>query len=376
MKKFMFLAATAALALSSCSNEEALEQPQAVAENDGAVNFSAYTARQTRAEIHDVAQLALTGFGVFAYAQETQGFDAFMTSTVTPNFMYNQQVVSMNSGVDWTYAPTKFYSNNPGAKHSFFAYAPYIATTAFGTTGNPSLVFNTMYQGPALKYTFSTTGVDILCAPAFIDKEKPAFANIDTEVQYDGNPGKMSFAFKHALSKLSFNIQTWVDEQTDAAACGTATTPVPSSETTITVKSIKLIGNFATTGILRLRDGKWDTSAAETQSVEIVNTPYVMAATGIEEVPAAWQNLLFIPADGAEVFKIQIVYDVTTTDTGDSKNSSTITNTITSEQAFPLAQNTAYQYHLNLGLETVRFDATVTDWEDGDIEEVALPENN
>ena len=84
-------------------------------------------------------------------------------------------------------------------------------------------------------------------------------------------------------------------------------------------------------------------------------------------------------------FYIQITYDVITVDPTNPKNNSTVTNVVKTTDLNAVAENSdagtyileqgkAYNFHLNIGLTTVKFDAEVEDW-DVITNEVALPEN-
>jgi hypothetical protein len=61
--------------------------------------------------------------------------------------------------------------------------------------------------------------------------------------------------------------------------------------------------------------------------------------------------------------KIEVTYDVITTDGALSGSTSTITNKITSEEfSFEFGQGKAYNFCLHLGMTSVKFDAVVSDW--------------
>ena len=84
-------------------------------------------------------------------------------------------------------------------------------------------------------------------------------------------------------------------------------------------------------------------------------------------------------------FYIQITYDVITVDPTNPKNNSTVTNVVkttdsnavaenATDGTYTLEQGKAYNFHLNIGMTTVKFDAEVEDWSVV-TNEVALPEN-
>ncbi len=151
MKKVLLFAATAAM-LAACSSEElATSTALETAEKGTPVNFSAYTPRTvTRAGIdgtNDNTNIGERGFGVFAYYTAGQKYD----TNATPNFMYNQKVVTdenpaaitTKAASEWTYEPVKYWPNEFGDAAisddidyvSFFSYAPWINVTP--ATGLP-----------------------------------------------------------------------------------------------------------------------------------------------------------------------------------------------------------------------------------------------
>ena len=177
MKK-LFILATAAVALASCSDSDLVgniassqqtEQPQAV-------EFGTYMGSQaTRAEaaiadkkgvittngLNSTKALSAVEYGVFGYHSGTTAFGTWCSwnpgttqANVMPNFMYNQEIEWNTTLNAWTYSPVKYWPNGVDAanatanpsytateadaqqKLSFFAYAPYtsVTTTAYDTS--------------------------------------------------------------------------------------------------------------------------------------------------------------------------------------------------------------------------------------------------
>lgn len=395
MKKYLFMAATAALALSSCTSDETLAQDPA---NEGDVlSFDTYmgiNARDTK--VLDDAQLKADGFGVFAYDQGTTEILSYVKGNIKPNFMLNEKI-EWNDAADakrWEYSPVKYWPNNVNNMLSFYAYAPFDADLKT-ITHNPHLVQNSLYNGPAIEYVIPSTlekGVD-LCwgANATVDIATPTADSETAPVNYYKNPstgaaqhvstnGKIKFNFKHATSRLDFNLQIFNDVITDKDHCGTpASGGKIDDNTTISVKSLKLIGNVASKGVLSLYDGSWD-AQYETQVLDL--TPYLndnvkgnmTSDNYATEQPMfnASEYLYIIP--GAN-YRIQIEYWVKTDAGADTDNTTLTKNIITSEAVFDAEQGMAYKYHLNLGMTTVKFDATIEDWGAENETEVDLPNN-
>lgn len=139
------------------------------------------------------------GFGVFGCST---GLYKYVDSNVHPDFMYNEHVTSADDGVNWTYAPLKYWPNGEGEvagitgreKHyvSFFAYAPY-SDCSTGAAGFciPSFSHQGDIGNPWLTYRLHTdvsNQVDLLCAKPLLDQTKLASGE------------KLLFEFNHALA--------------------------------------------------------------------------------------------------------------------------------------------------------------------------------
>lgn len=357
MKNVFILAAAAALVLSSCSNDEIVKAPET--QDDGAVVFGAYAGRNTRAAITNVADLATAGgFGVYAYEQGTVIWNTYSASNSVPNFMYNQQVkgsTGTNGGYEWTYAPVKYYSNIPGAYHSFFAYAPY--------SKDVKTVF-ALGKAPAIRFSAGET-TDLMFADATIDKGKAAIN------------GKVVFNFKHGLSQVAFDVAPFVDKVHQEGGPQT-NHPIENplaDNTTITLRSIKFIGRVPSQGLMSLKDGSWTVESMEEGAYQIIpSTVISLDKSTTDYVPVA-SGLMVIPTQSTDKVKIQVIYDVVTVDPYDARNNSTVTNVITSDSEYPLVAGTSYLFHLDLGLTSVKFEATVADWTAPEEHWADLPNN-
>lgn len=401
MKKIFFLAATAALALSSCSSDEELVQSPDL-NGDVAVSFDNYLQRSGRGtHITTTASVKKEGFGVFAYDHAQAPVETYTNSYIAPNFFSNEKVTfSTTPDPDrWVYANTKYWPNNPGNMLSFYAYAPYDANIKPGyAESNPRLILNGDYNGPALYYKLPTDlaqtvdlcwGAEYGLDKAPVNKTKPS---ISTDIKFN---------LKHALSRYGFNVQVFSDNMTDNYPNDTDHDPNGitnnglTATTTIYIKSLKLVGNFCTEGTLSLYNGKWDCDIANTAEYELKGFFHPNVADGITAAEAVKEIPLFKneeckvdPHTGdaekedyvmllpGSRFKILIEYDVVTKDPnllppGESRTK----NVILSEEEFEAQAGVATDFHLNLGMTTVKFDAVVTDWNVADKEEVDLPNN-
>ena len=231
MKKHLFIAAAAVLALASCTTSEetfqGIDFAQEEAQNN-AIQFGTYMGNQVMTRAGKTGSLNTeglkatdAGFGVFAYYTNTDDYtySAITTTgatgqtTLTPNFMYNQKVTwSTTRATDgtyitnWVYAPVKYWPNNlsntdvddqnndtnsdpakaseNGGKITFFAYAPYVDHTAasLGTDGITAITKNDVKSDPILTYVVPATGnpVDLLWG---------TYGNTSTNVNATANAG-------------------------------------------------------------------------------------------------------------------------------------------------------------------------------------------
>lgn len=406
MKKIFFLAATAALALSSCSSDEELVQSPDL-NGDVAVSFDNYLQRSGRGtHITTTASVKNEGFGVFAYDHAQAPVETYTNSYIAPNFFSNEKVTFKAWQTDpasdqrWGYSNTKYWPNNPGNMLSFYAYAPYSdkLSTEYGVS-NPRLILNGDYNGPALYYKLPTDlaqtvdlcwGAEYGLDKAPVNKTKPA---ISTDIKFN---------LKHALSRYGFNVQVFSDNMTDNYPNDTDHDPNGitnnklTENTTIYIKSLKLVGNFCTEGTLSLYNGKWDCDIANTAEYELKGFFASNVEDGITAAEAVKELSLFkneeckgAHAAGNETketedyvmllpgsrFKILIEYDVVTKDDKLLNKESRTTNVILSDEEFTSVAGVATDFHLNLGMTTVKFDAVVTPWNNADKEEIDLPNN-
>ena len=365
MKKILFFAA-AAIMMVSCSNDQVVSKmPQ-----DNAINFGMYFGRdaQSRAAIMKTADLQ--SFGVFAYYTDNGDY---VEGTSTPNFMFDQKVTY--SAGNWTYSPLKYWPNEDTDKLSFFAYAPH----SIESNGNIDLVIsNASASVPAVTYTLDdnqSTHVDLLWADT---------ANVHNLTKQT-TTGTVKFIFKHALSRIGFKSVAVIDESSDDdngdIDDGTHTNPL-DGKTKITLKSIKLTGNFYQGGKLNLANGVWS------DYVDAASTDYNWATADFAQSDVTTTKavvltddkyLTVLPHTSSQKIQIEVVYTVKTTDISLAAGYSEVTNTILSEPFdFTFVQGYAYNFVLHVGLTSVKFSAEVAEWDDLGEEDIVVnvPLNN
>lgn len=378
------------------------------------------------------------GFGVFGYYSNgtTTTDGTYYAATLTPNFMWNQGIFFNTTDNAWEYSPIKYWPNETksdgtnGAssdhadKLSFFAYAPYVTPetkssgefSAAQTTGITKISGNEDAGDPKVSYSVDFTGlnsVDLLWGVASSDYTTSSVNSTYPNTITVGYPfidlvkqqtnGKISFDFKHALSRLALTVQAANDRE---AAGGTelySSTEGDAHKSKILIESVEITGNFPTNGKLNLHntiagipnwvdvlpttstsktiviDGQTNnnlrkdliynssnTAAASVAGVTTATPKHIIAASS-EDTPTD-KYLMFIPSDDITSVTVKITYHVITDDANLSEGKSDITNVI-SKTISPAGTATklfeagkAYKFNLVLGVTSVKVEATVSTW--------------
>ena len=405
-----------------CSNDEVVEDFSP----ENAIEFGTYLGRSAEGRGSVITtegntengELALTsGFGVFAYYTGTTNFETWSQGdNVTPNFMYNQKVTgkSVDGKVTWSYSPVKYWPNNVGDKVTFLAYAPYYENKEITGTKLTFNISNTNIKGQEdILYLCQNAPTSEAAEEG--EEEATSTSCTANHKTIDLTKQKVdevvNFHFLHALSRIAFNAEVMADyvngDSTGKDDDDTTTSNGDlASETKITIEEIELIGKFYAQGTLDLNGGSWTPVASTNDynfklvsgdSGNLQNYEFDGAADegdNVEEdadvskrqVNLADSYLMIIPqefkASGEELaegegIKIRVKYTVVTTDSNNEKNSSTVTNDITSDEfAFNFEQGKAYSFNLHLGMTSVKLTATVEGWGDEEVIAVNVPINS
>ena len=253
------------------------------------------------------------------------------------NLFKNQKVTGTtstggtNKVTKWTYDGVKYW---PSQGHiDFLAYAPYDADKALTGTKINFTVEKTV-----------TAQKDLLWANA---KNQ----TIQT-IASTGN--KVKFQFKHALSRLGFTVKL---------------NGKPSTDATITLKSIKLAGSatestpeaFYTSGVIDLAAGSWDkTTLNNKQNLDWFSSSQKVTSTSQSNKDLNTDYLFVIPQDFSETatdkLYVIVVYDIKYNDI-----SETLTNTVHQQIKQKFDQGKAYMINLTIG-RPIEFNAEVTPW--------------
>lgn len=378
---------------------------------------------------------AANGFGVLAYYTDNQPY----TVNATPNFMYNQQVTYDTDHWTYSplkYWPNEFGADATSEgmdRLSFFGYAPYTAVdlvTGFATT-NPDYGIIGMTRSaesgyPKVRYVASfdpTKRVD-LC-----------WSVPQRNIVKQGIAEPVDFNFKHALAALNVQIDALFDETTHGTGTLDPNTRIWVRSVTfdgLAVKGELNLNNDAaapewndlySNGLLSgepvtiydgRRDGREGYAAMPNETPIGINADLVQdgeyttdmttitspgtdkgvtsTAVNLFDGATALADPIYVIPTGVPL-QITIVYDVETFDPqltssflSDNKTKgvsieNTITKTVLVDPMDPtytliLSAGFKYTVKLHLGMTSVKAEADVTVWDDGDEAETDLPANH
>ena len=302
-------------------------------------------------------------------------------------------------------------------KLSFFAYAPYVAVTpstgvvtSATTTGIKALSSNSATSDPTVSYSLDG-GVDLLWGTAGANDVTVGNAaqagatltggkaDVNVDLTKMKTNGKIKFLFKHALAQIN-SLKVIADIDNNGAATGGSLSntkiyvekvTLANGETGVPSEST-IIGN----GTFDLTTGVW-TAGSERENVAFnvaaasVKTDADLAMNTAIQIPATtpnvnpgvteWENIFSTPGvtttatnvfDGistklipgsGQTLKITIKYWVTTKDSNLSKGYTWIPQEITKTISLgAIEMNKSYGIVMHLGLTSVKFTATVSDW--------------
>lgn len=243
MKKVLLVAAVAAMAFTSCSQNEEFENVGQVE-----IGFNSIVKNSTRAAEVNLDGLKGKGFKVYAY---NTGAGEIGTGVLDKPIMENASVTW--SANKWISA--KYYWPSTG-NVQFFAYSSSnssLVLTASATDKYPTIVD---YTVPAS----ASAQEDLLIAEA-TDKTKLS-ATID-------------FAFSHALTQVNFSIKAKDDLK-------------------YTVSEIKLSG-IGNKGTYKYEDNTWTVSGSESYACAMSTTTTDNEVTGTTAMPVGTEPLMLLP---------------------------------------------------------------------------------
>ena len=356
--RLAFYVLVAQLVLSGCAGE-AVEETSSSSASE--INFDAYVGRNasTRSSITDIKFLQGSvwnaGFGVFARYNHIDGTISSLMDTEHVTWRENH----------WGYDHIRFWPSSGTV--DFYAFAPYSEQVKMG--GLPdSLVNQADSNSPNTYIDFPSnwSPIDLIWSK---QPDQTAPTSPDS---------KVTFQFKHALARLSFDI----------------TAPNLEDGTVIKVQRVRLYGVsdfkgvFVMEGYLNLNTGDWIladngvkwhyTWTPEGKKADIPNNDNAKKDSIVYKLsyPPELPNLknkvtndddsyiFIIPQTKTEAFHLAITYTV---EQGDFKETVTVKKNLLDvldksgapNPSFTFEKGKAYVFHLKLSLDPVDFSVTV-----------------
>lgn len=340
-----------------------------------AIQFGTYVGRDAESRAHSIDETKLKeeGFGVFAYYTDEGKFNA---ATSVANFMYNQKVEYKTSA--WEYTPVKYWPNEATDYVSFLAYAPH-----------KDAYFSNGINGGKIQFTVDND----------VKKQTDLLWNDTKQIDVSKQTitGTVNFNFSHALSRIGFTAQAAVDEIDVVNNALAANTEIVINKVVLLGDSILNLveptGVFYKSGTLNLNNFRTSTDPVPadwenkvlSQAFTLTKednfvTDFKLTSTNSKNknpLNNGYSYIMIIPQDLSSTgFYIYVDYTVTTTDNENVANTSVVNNKIMSVNPLQInfESGKAYTINLLLGMTSVKFTATYTDWKTGE-HEVDLPIN-
>lgn len=354
MRKLIFLSSAAVLAFAACTNTSKIEAPQSEIVFQVADHSVATRVEDYKNEYKSVP------FGTYAWFKGEDPAD-------NKAFMENQSVSYDEPNNRWVPTGTTYYWPKSGSL-DFISYSPY---TADGADAPRPAVTENGISYPAWDVA-AHPGVDVMYA----DKVTGQTGNTQT-YYYTGVPT----LFRHALAKVSFNIQAAYLEQTGENGDVT--------RWEVTINSITL-GNILSSGTLGLTlgsDGKWqkpEDNVWEPGTNRVSHSLEVEDANLTTEPQVAGEPFLVLPQllDGTQTVTLNVTIN-TYRDNNDGNGEQLfltetgvdIVATLgggTGIEAWGINQSITYQLNFSPSLSKedgtepveIWFDPAVNDWEE------------
>jgi hypothetical protein len=392
MKKnyIMGVIACTALTMTSCSNDEIGGNNT---KQGDPIEFGVYLERDAQGSRGTIITTKnLTKFGVTAYLEPS----------VTPDFMYNQEVIKSADG-SWTYSPVKYWPTMEDGFYtqkahsiSFYAYAPHTsdAHSLITHSGNN----DKEHTAPTITISLPTgTNADLTKMVDFVATAK------HFEYKTNGNEvsDKVTFNLKHEMTRIDLKAQ--VNENVYGSTV--------ANRTKVVIRSIKLksCGEFYTKAdynfpqlmqdrgtwsnrtqartdtdfdlqsILNLSRDTWTISGKD-----IISKGIALEGTSPVNLFNTDQYLFLIPAKDetgltAKSISATITYDIITEDSNleDGYSKTSATKTVYLPEGI-MQQGKAYNLTFTIAVDQVKLDATVEDWDtatNGDINVPYTPDD-
>ena len=371
MKKKVFIAALAVVAMASCTKNE-LKVPSTG--SDAVISFQPVVANATKAGYltTDNMKTACPSFGVFAWypqgggemqASTTTGTQYMNNVTVTYNGSFNDN----NDDGSGTWAPGTPYYWPKNGKLSFDAYAPASAHADTEAAGKGKFTSDIKKGLQITKYTVAALAnqYDLLYSTRAVNKNtsnggKTGDASYDGNGTYDG----VDIAFKHALSAIEVKAKT-------AAAYGDDVIQL----TGVTIQNAYNKGTFSQNMNSPIAEGspEWTGHGNEVNYV-LFSGAQSLSSTSVVESPTI-SNAIVLPQSfthDPNKVSIKVDYQIKGTNgylpqTQTFYLSDTMVGS-TAQTGWDMGKK--YTYTLVFTLEDIHFAPSVTDWTEVTVKDI------
>jgi hypothetical protein len=336
MKKSLFLAALATIALASCTQNEDFSQPEKISFNP--VN---YKAQSTKAPINGAYYTSSDpSFGIFAFHTD-KGWDVVGTQE-TPNpinvYIPKSEVSWNDTKNEWNTATDAYWPLSGSL--TFIGYTPYGVTAEYAKETKTLTIagFSAANQDD-LMYTLPSDAKNLIA-------NEENYNNGSTAATYDGVPIK----FRHALSQIVVKAKV-ADEYTGA---------------TFTINSISLQGmnDNATLTVTESATpvASWSVTSNDEAEFNILSSVTGALSTTATEVG---KPVLVIPqALNAQQQKLVISYSMTFNGVKTTTSKDVYLNSGTNDALTALAMGKKYTLNLTLYADRILYSPSVAeDWD-------------
>lgn len=333
--KVILFAGAAVLALAACSKNEVVET------NDHAIGFSNYipktvTGRADATFVNGNDLVSGQKFVVYGYNQKAADF----STTLNPTFMPGVEVTYKGGNTLATagnneYSPTRYWpkdeANNKLAFYAYYPVSTYVVPTVTAGLGSYAVTVD----------TDPSKNVDFLVADLLKDQVYSS----------TNGTGAVMLNFRHQLAKVQFLVNTNVE--------GTDTKVTLNS---LTIKQVK------TTGTLTPAYGTdfstaWSGQATPTD-FQVYRTDMSLDATPVIKDTA--HTYLMVPQTLGDDVVATVVYTYQTGTDEAVKNTVDVKlkDIVSADGAITSWEKNNYiVYTFTIGLQPIKFAASVTDWE-------------
>jgi len=312
--KQYFIVLTAAVLLAACNNDADSPSGEGYLPSDRAITFDASEEEAaTRANgMMDDDVLKQKGFGVFG---SYTGKLTYENTTVSSDFMYNQQVTYNTTGNVWEYQPLKYWPNTPTDYVSFFAYAPYEATPRDDGRCIIDMSKREDLGDPWLNYRIADNPwstvqpqVDLLYGQredgtSWLDQQK---------YNYDAAP--LKFIFRHALGCIGDKITIRMASDLSTLITGYASitvTNVTVNYKNLTTKGRLVLRSEGSANWKEIISGEITTTRTYNKDVNLTFTPPSTEEQTISQGDGLFYIPLQVAGTDAPCAEVTIAYTVT-----------------------------------------------------------------